>query len=181
MRGLRVAVQRRKDSAATITLPQHQTQRIPPTAFDCAPTMKDLKEIFPRASKSFLESNPGTMSQPADQTKATVNVAKKRGQMNKTEREFSFILEAMKRKGEILRYDYEGITLNFAGVRYTPDFVVFPPAIAVSGQVKFIEVKGAFVKGKFERAIERFRHAKTYWPQFVFEMWQKKGDWKRIL
>jgi hypothetical protein len=145
--------------------------------------MKSLKEIFPRASKSFFESNPGTMPQPTDENAVAVKPGgKKRGLMNKTEREFSFILEAMKRKGEILRYDYEGVTLNFAGVRYTPDFVVFPPAIAVSGQVKFIEVKGAFVKGKFERAIERFRHARTYWPQFLFELHQKTRDgWKRIL
>jgi hypothetical protein len=147
--------------------------------------MRNLKEIFPKASESFLAANPepsATMTLPADKNPVAVKPGgKKRGSMNKTEREFSFILEAMKRRGEILRYEYEGITLNFAGVRYTPDFVVFPPAIAVSGQVKFIEVKGAFTKGKFERAIERFRHAKTYWPQFVFEMWQKKGDWKRIL
>jgi hypothetical protein len=138
------------------------------------------------------------MTLPADKNAAAVNLraamAQSRGSMilNRTEREFSFILEAQKRRGEILRYDYEGITLRWRCgedakgkpviIRYTPDFVVFPPAIAVSGQVKFIEVKGRFYRGKFERAVERFRHAKTYWPEFVFELHQKTCDgWKRIM
>ena len=32
-------------------------------------------------------------------------------------------------------------------------------------------------------ALTRFRHAKTYWPEFTFEMWQKQkgGEWKQIL
>ncbi len=104
--------------------------------------------------------------------------------MNKTEAEFSIRLEAQKRSGEILRYEFEGITLRFANVKYTPDFVVFgfddidhaPPPL------KFIEVKGPFIKGNRERAVERFRHAKTYWPEFTFEMWQKKdGAWNQII
>ena len=111
---------------------------------------------------------------------------KKRHSMNKTEREFSWILEAMRNAGEILRWEFEGVTLNWMvgseRIRYTPDFVVFPPAIEVCGRVKFIEVKGAFIKGKFERAIERFRHAKTHWPEFVFELHQKRqGRWHRLL
>ncbi len=105
--------------------------------------------------------------------------------MNRTEAEFALILEDMKRKGEILRYEYEGITLRFAGVKYTPDFVVFlNPAADWKGQptIKLIEVKGEFIRGKFERAIERFRHAKTYWPEFIFELHQKtKEGWKQLL
>ncbi len=102
--------------------------------------------------------------------------------MNKTESEFAMRLEAQKRAGEILRYEFEGITLRFANVKYTPDFVVFPPAIAVSGQIKFIEIKGAFIKGNRERAVERYRHAKTFWTEFTFEMWQKQttGEWRQI-
>ena len=96
--------------------------------------------------------------------------------MNKTESEFALRLEAQKRAGEILRYEFEGITLRFANVKYTPDFVVFGETF-VQGfprNLKFIEVKGPFIKGNRERAIERFRHAKTYYPEFSFEMWQKK-------
>jgi hypothetical protein len=112
---------------------------------------------------------------------------KGRGNMNKTEREFAMILEAQKRKGEILRYEYEGMTLRWPVgeeiISYTPDFIVFLDITCWSSLplFKFIEVKGGFIKGKFERAIERFRHARTYWPEFSFELWQKqKTGWKRL-
>ncbi len=106
--------------------------------------------------------------------------------MNKTEAEFALRLEAQKRAGEILRYEFEGITLRFANVKYTPDFVVFVDEWSHEDRkrysIKFIEVKGPFIKGNRERAVERFRHAKTYWPEFTFEMWQKKdGAWNQII
>ncbi len=118
--------------------------------------------------------------------------------MNKTEAEFALRLEAQKRAGEILRYEFEGITLRFANVKYTPDFVVFTNVMQMLEQmkaiqpgdfatmewsgIKFIEVKGPFIKGNRERAVERFRHAKTYWPEFTFEMHQKtKEGWNRII
>ncbi len=151
--------------------------------------MKSITELFPRASKAFLDANQQALAVrgstvTSDDVQPIVERPKaKRGRMNKTESEFALILEAMKRKGEILRYEFEGITLRFAGVKYTPDFVV----IVVDGanvrgfDIKFIEVKGAFIKGNRERAVERFRHAKTYWLEFQFEMHQKKkGSWNRI-
>ena len=108
--------------------------------------------------------------------------------MNKTESEFALRLEAQKRAGEILRYEFEGVTLRFANVKYTPDFAVVERPIDESlewhgnARLKFIEVKGPFIKGNRERAVERFRHAKTYWPEFTFEMWQKKdGSWSQII
>ncbi len=103
--------------------------------------------------------------------------------MNKTEAEFALQLEAQKRAGEILRYEFEGMTLRFANVKYTPDFVVFGYTEEPSGNgIRFIEVKGPFIKGNRERAVERFRHAKTYWPEFTFEMHQKtKEGWKQII
>jgi hypothetical protein len=114
--------------------------------------------------------------------------------MNKTEREFSFILEAMKRRGEILRYEFEGITLRWADMKYTPDFVVFSNVMQMLKQMevikpgeyttvewsglKLIEVKGAHI---WDRDIVRFKGARAYWPEFAFEMHQKKeGQWKRI-
>ncbi len=106
--------------------------------------------------------------------------------MNKTESEYAMILEAQKRAGEILRWEFEGITLRFANVKYTPDFVVFENREkwqASYARIRFIEVKGPFIKGNRERAVERFRHAKTYWPEFTFEMWQcpKDGQWRQII
>ncbi len=101
--------------------------------------------------------------------------------MNKTESEFALMLEARKRSGEILKYQFEGITLRFANVRLTPDFTVLSQGASCTC-LKFIEVKGPFIKGNRERAVERFRHAKTYWPEFSFEMWQKnRGGWEQII
>lgn len=106
--------------------------------------------------------------------------------MNRVEKDFSWILEAQKRSGAILRYEFEGITLRWECgndskgkpiiVRYTPDFTVFHRAY-----VKLIEVKGPFIGGNRERAVERFRHAKTYWGDvFQFELHQKtKLGWKQ--
>ena len=109
--------------------------------------------------------------------------------MNKTEAEYALVLEAMKRRGEILRYDYEGITLRWPVgdeiIKYTPDFLVFRKATAFTDdeRILLVEIKGSFRKmpGIYERAVERFRHAQTYWPEFSFEMLQKKlGEWVRI-
>lgn len=155
--------------------------------------MSNLWRFFPNASKSILERNHHLFDKPpqADQ-KNPVQVKVERGKghsMNRTEAEYALILEAMKRRGDILRYEYEGITLRWAEIRYTPDFVVILTSERWKGksrpfhlvEIKFIEVKGGFIGGKFERAVERFRHARTYWPEFQFEMMQKKkGIWTRI-
>ncbi len=144
----------------------------------------NLKSVFPRASQSFLDANPLSSPSNGSQTSPTGKVDVRnvrRGRLNKTESEFAMILEAMKRKGEILDYEFEGITLRFSGVKYTPDFVVFTSS-PVPSDCKFIEVKGPFIKGNRERAVERFRHAKTYWHQFKFELHQKtKEGWKQII
>ena len=93
--------------------------------------------------------------------------------MNKTEADFALRLEAMKRNGEILRYEFEGITLRWADMRYTADFVVFG-----GGYVTLIEVKGGHI---WSRDIVRFKGARAYWPEFSFEMWQKKNkEWRRL-
>ncbi len=134
---------------------------------------------FANASQAFKLANPNLL---VDHLRGL------RCGMNKTESEFALRLEAQKRSGEILRYEFEGVTLRFANVKYTPDFVVFGHVGDVESGffgdpfVKFIEVKGPFIKGNRERAVERFRHAKSYWPEFTFEMWQKKdGSWNQII
>ncbi len=135
---------------------------------------------FQNASDAFRFANPQLLG------RSRTRVGLRCG-MNKTEAEFALRLEAQKRAGEILRYEFEGITLRFAGVKYTPDFIVIDitdyrlNGKPISG-IKFIEVKGPFIKGNRERAVERFRHAKTYWPEFTFEMHQKtKEGWKQII
>ena len=134
--------------------------------------MRTLSEIFPNASQSTLEANPQLSTSRSKKTQPGATSARRRGIMNKTEAEFSLILEAMKRNGEILRYEYEGITLRWADMRYTPDFLIFIPI-----GPKLIEVKGGHI---WDRDIVRFKGARAYWPEFAFEMHQKTKDgWKR--
>lgn len=145
--------------------------------------IKDLKTLFPKASADFIAANPHLTANLAPPVAPSTANTPRRGVMNRSEREFSFILEAQKRKGDILRWEFEGITLRWNGIKFTPDFVVFPSALAVSGQIKFVEIKGPFCKGKFERAIERFRHARTYYgDRFIFELHQRTRDgWRQLI
>ncbi len=135
-------------------------------------------------SKSCRDANPQLGDKTQLQGCSRTRVGLRCG-MNKVESEYWQILQEQKKRGEILRAEFEGITLRFANVLYTPDFVLLnnlgvenPPNSALT----FIEVKGPFIKGNRERAVERFRHAKTYWPEFTFEMMQKKdGQWTQII
>ncbi len=181
------------------------------------PLSKSCRDVNPQLEKKGVVivpeqtvKNVFTIKVPHSRSRTRVGL---RCGMNKTEREYALILEARKRAGEIRRYEFEGITLRFANVKYTPDFVVFKRAkYVICGKcgyyelngsddcrecgkalrvdpmardvapIKFIEVKGPFIKGNRERAVERFRHAKTYWPEFTFEMMQKKdGQWRQII
>ncbi len=154
------------------------------------PLSKSCRDVNPQLEKKGVVIVPAqtvknvfTIKVPHSRSRTRVGL---RCGMNKTEREYALILEAQKRAGEILRYEFEGITLRFANVKYTPDFVVFyyfkDDRLDLWTKTKLIEVKGPFIKGNRERAVERFRHAKTYWPEFSFEMWQKKDcQWSQII
>jgi hypothetical protein len=108
--------------------------------------------------------------------------ATRRPRMNKTETEFSFFLEARRRKGEIDGWRYEPVRLRLAdGAWYKPDFMSWThdieelPSVAV---VVFYEVKGAHIR---EAAMVRFKVAREQFPWASFEMWQKKqGQWNQI-
>ncbi len=123
--------------------------------------------------------------------KRAPGLSKPRGRrkMNKTEAAFALILEARKRNGEILRYEWEGISLRWPdGMVFTPDFAVWKENEyvdssecdgAVWKEVSFIETKGAFIEGD---ALVKFRAARAQWQEFTFELWQlKKGTWSKIL
>jgi hypothetical protein len=160
------------------------------------------KEDLERASPGVKALNPHLFDAPTDAASSSVidpppSVGAplfSRGAMNKTERDFALILESMKRRAEILRYEYEGITLRWADMRYTPDFVVFTNVMQMLRQmevikpdqfttvewsgIKLIEVKGAHV---WDRDIVRFKGARAFWPEFQFEMHQKvHGEWRRL-
>src|SRR5436305_13279301 len=112
--------------------------------------MKSLQELFPRSSKSFQEANSAILPPSANKNAlAGLEGGKKRGSMNKTEAEFALILEAQKGKGEIDRYEFEPVTFRFAGVRYTPDFlVIYSDNLKSVEYFRFIELKGGLVGGK---------------------------------
>jgi hypothetical protein len=151
---------------------------------------RELRLRFPKGSKSFFDANAGDFI-PINEHKAIEKELKKirtQKEPNKTEREFSFILEAQKRKGEILRYEYQGITLRWFDMKYTPDwFVLGNPIVTFDPEsqkdiqrfpFRLIEVKGPHI---WDRDIVRFKGARAYWPEFQFEMHQKKqGQWNRI-
>lgn len=102
--------------------------------------------------------------------------------MNKTEAEFSRILEAHKQRGEIQHFVFEGIRLAWGkdpetgrAMHYTPDFCITEN----DDTLRMVEVKGGHI---FSRDLVRFKGCRAEWPQFQFEMHQKtRGEgWKRI-
>jgi hypothetical protein len=120
----------------------------------------------------------------ASKTKKTKKLRTAR-EMNQTEREFSFILEAQKTKGEIVRWVFEGVTLKWGGgMRYKPDFFVLVASgvkvgVQRIGHFRCVEVKGAKI---WPNDITRFKGARAEWPEIEFEMHQKlEGAWNRLL
>lgn len=99
--------------------------------------------------------------------------------MNKTETAFAARLEALKRAGEIIRWDREGITLRWPdGMTYSADFAVIRPS-EFGILLVLMETKGAFLR---DDSLVKFRAARAYWPEFEFELHQfKRGQWSRIL
>src|SRR5882724_13021348 len=87
-----------------------------------------LASLFPNASQATSDRNPQlSLAKPKQNDSRGILTPRRRNVMNKTEAEYMMILEAQLRKGEILRYIFEGITLRWADMRYTPDFVIFGP------------------------------------------------------
>jgi hypothetical protein len=121
--------------------------------------------------------------------------ARPRRSMTRPEREYSLILEAQKRAGEIHWYQFEGMRLKWgedpktgAAMWYKPDFVelrifLAPPALRGSKWAEphftLVEVKGPWIS---ERDMVRFKGCRAAWPWFDFEMHQrdKEGRWTRI-
>lgn len=120
----------------------------------------------------------------------TSNIAKivKKDRMTRPEREMALILEAKKRRGEILEWRFEGISLawgvdpeNGKQMWYTPDFYVVKEELrakSFSSYVCLLETKGAKL---FNAQLVRFRGCRACWPNFHFELHQlEKGTWSRV-
>jgi hypothetical protein len=105
-------------------------------------------------------------------------VSKPRDRMNKTEREYSLIIEAMKRRGEILRWEFEGMTLRLADdCKFTPDFFVIVSEVPL--RIRFCEVKGKHI---WDDSKVKFRIARKLHSWAQWELHQKNKDgWTRLL
>lgn len=106
--------------------------------------------------------------------------------MNKTETEYARILEARKRKGEILDFKFEGISLawgahpdNGKSMYYTADFAVTRLGQFGVPEFTLIEVKGPHI---WDKDWIRFKGCRAEWGKvFKFELHQKaKGEWKQL-
>lgn len=119
---------------------------------------------------------PVTTEKPVDQPKLP------KPRMNATERAYGLILEAMKRRGEIAAYRFEGIKLAWGtdpvsgrSMYYTPDFFVRDDF----DEIVLVEVKGSRI---WPQDWIRFKGCRAAWPMFRFELHQKtKEGWKRLL
>lgn len=117
-------------------------------------------------------------------------IRKPKNRMNRSETEFSLILEARKRRGEILEWRFEAMSLAWGldpvtgkPMWYTADFLVRTEAVFPSNgcfDMVLIEVKGPHIR---EKDLIRFKGARSDWPQFRFELWQRDaaGQWSKIL
>lgn len=112
-----------------------------------------------------------------------------RSKMNKTETEFSRILESRKQRGEILSWVREGIRLRWGDcMHYKADFAVRSIKLVGDGScepeikeepITLIEVKGGHIR---YQDLVRFRGCRAEWKKwFRFELWRKSaGQWQRL-
>lgn len=99
-------------------------------------TQAEMLAAFPELAKaqSTVEREP--VARHGDGSKyGKRHVA---GEMNKTEAAYSEELEMMKRRGNVIEYWFESITLKLADrCRYTPDFLV----LHADGSMELVDVK----------------------------------------
>jgi len=134
-------------------------------------------KTLPRMSESVRKLNPLVQGK-ANKRSPRASVAQRNGKMTTVEAEFGLMLEAQKRAGEIRDYLFHPLSLPWAGMKYSPDFMVTPN----SGLEKrrMIEVKDRHIHYR-QQAIARFKGCRAWWPEFQFECWQKqKTGWKQI-
>lgn len=101
-----------------------------------------------------------------------------KSRMNKVEIDFSLILEAKRRRGDIVSWVFEGVTFRLADdCRFTPDFFVIVSLSPLL--IQFCETKGRHV---WDDAKVKFRVAKEQHPWADWIMYQKgKEGWKQLL
>lgn len=103
------------------------------------------------------------------------------GLMNKTEQRYSAHLDALQLAGEVLRWDFEALTLKVGpDCRLTPDFWVVHPDLSMTlVDVKGTKGEGFYAEGdalvKIRAAAEKFPHFRFVIAWFtVMEGWKEK-------
>jgi hypothetical protein len=158
-------------------------------------------------TKEFVENHQarhGFLKAPLLSSKASEVAKVPKPRQNKTEAEYGLILEAMKRRGDIVDYRPFGIRLEWGcdpvtgkPMVYSPDFFVMrrqctlqyaglddepvsaenPVRHLIEGVI--VEVKGGYIH---PQDWIRFKGCRAEWPMFRFELHQKtKEGWRRLL
>jgi len=106
--------------------------------------------------------------------KAKLKVGKSLQGMNRWEREYAAVLDALVAAGEAVSWRYEALKFRLAdGVWYTPDFVV----LMADGSLQVVEVKG-FLR---DDARVKFKVAAGQFPEYEWAMLRKvKGEWEPV-
>jgi hypothetical protein len=133
-------------------------------------TPDQIKHFLPRASKALIELN---VSSPCDLPREIIEAtAKRQREMNKTENELHLILKAQYPDAKIR---YEAVKLRLGvNCHYTPDFMIS----RLDQPILFVEAKGAHY---WDDSMVKFKTAKEQYPEFDFQMFQKKrGEWRQI-
>jgi hypothetical protein len=149
---------------------------------------------FMKGGDASCALRPNSVQKNAGSGAVTSNPkAAPKPRQNATEREYGLILEAMKRRGEILDYRPFGIRLEWGcdpqtgkPMVYSPDFTVRPrPTFEDSEHLwdrlplTLVEVKGGFIR---PQDLIRWKGCRAEWPMFRFELHQKtKEGWRRVL
>lgn len=99
------------------------------------------------------------------------------GQMNKTEEEYANMLHLRTLAGEIIKWEFESVTLKLAkDCRYTPDFAVW----LANGEMEMIDTKGS---GPIdEKSRVKLKCAAEKFPMFHFAIERKLSrgaGWQR--
>jgi hypothetical protein len=145
---------------------------------------KDTLALNPHLSSQFLDhqnredvgvNRKPTVSEVVAPEGKSRKLRKAPEPKTRPEREMAMMLDRSMKQGDIQSFKFEGMTLQFNGMRYTADFLVFE----IGGRVRLVEVKGSFIR---RTGIQAFQAAESNFPYFTFEMWQlTKNEWSRVL
>lgn len=150
--------------------------------------------MTPTAIRAHCEKNglpiPKELRGPSDTLPAAKSLPQP-VQMSRPEIEMGMMLEAQKRRSEIVDYRFQGMSLAYSPdpetgilLRYKCDYVVIEGVAGThTAQIKIIECKGHGKHAISAAAKLRFKGAKAAWPMFKFEMHQRgrDGEWRRVL